>query len=202
VKKVLVLGASKGLGAAVAEVLSNRGIEVCTMQRTSNSKYQFLQADFTKQQNWESYLEQIMSTSPDQLIYCAGGGPFGEFTKKKFSDHEWAYKLNLLFPAFLIHTIKVPLLFTGSAIAENQSDAKAASYASAKHGLLGLIRSVKAEDPMRKLKLFSPGYMDTSMLPLNAWPRQQGLVLPPGKVAQILVNWIQSDDESFHKVVD
>jgi hypothetical protein len=44
--------------------------------------------------------------------------------------------------------------------------------------------------------------MDTGMLPAHAWPRQQGLQKPPGIVAKILIDWIQTDDESFHKVVD
>jgi short-subunit dehydrogenase len=158
--------------------------------------------DLTKRSDWDSVIEFVQKTDPDQIIYCSGGGPYGLYNQKKFSDHEWAFNLNFLFPAYLIHQIDKSMTLVGSSVAESKPDPMASSYAASKHGLLGLIKSVKAESPSRKIKLFSPGYMDTGLLPANAWPRQQGLQQSPATLAKILIDWIQSDDEAFHKVVD
>jgi short-subunit dehydrogenase len=103
-------------------------------------------------------------------------------------------------------TADLQLLFVGSAIAEDKPDPLAASYAAAKHALKGLVGSVAAEleadrkGPKDKtasadrgalqvqVKLFSPGYMDTDLLPKDAWPRRKsGLLQSPSEVAKDLV---------------
>jgi short-subunit dehydrogenase len=198
----LVFGGSKGLGLNICQQLNDLGHVVTTVQRTKGAVGAWQKFDLTKRSDWDSIIQFVQNSTPDHIIYCSGGGPYGVYDQKKFSDHEWAFNLNFLFPAFMIHQLKIPMTFVGSAIAESKPDPLASSYAASKHGLLGLIRSVKAESPDRKIKLFSPGYMDTGMLPAHAWPGQQGLQKPPGIVAKILIDWIQTDDESFHKVVD
>ena len=80
----------------------------------------------------------------------------------------------------------------GSSVAEDKADPGAASYAAAKHALKGLLESVILEKPDLDVRLFSPGYMDTGMLPQNAWPRQQGLAEDPDAVARRLWQWSNS----------
>ncbi len=47
------------------------------------------------------------------------------------------------------------------------------------------------------VRLFSPGYMDTLLLPTNAWPRQQAeLVRPTEEISKILLDWIQNPDDA------
>ena len=105
----------------------------------------------------------------------AGGGPHGKFQSKEFKDHLWAYKLNLLFPAELIHwslrnlSLK-QFVLVGSSVAESNADPLASSYSSAKHGLKGLVSSINAEGCDFDLRLFSPPYMDTDLLPNNSQP--------------------------------
>ncbi|MBK7960771.1 MAG: hypothetical protein IPK04_05925 [Bdellovibrionales bacterium] len=72
-------------------------------------------------------------------------------------------------------------IFIGSQIAERNPDINAASYTAAKHALLGIISTLQKEALEGKdtkkaslahdLRLFSPGYMNTSLLPPTAWPR-------------------------------
>lgn len=147
-----------------------------------------------------------------KLFYVAGGGPYGAFENKKWSDHQWAFKVNFLCPAFLLHqlmqtNICQQIVIVGSAIAESKPDVNAASYAAAKHALKGLITSVQAEQKKMSqaqidLRLFSPGYIDTPMLPTNAWPRQltveqQALMIAsPKALAEQLLGWISHPNDA------
>jgi short-subunit dehydrogenase len=158
--------------------------------------------DFSSTENLSPLMNQLVSFNPNQIIYVSGGGPFGDFQTKNWKDHHWALNVNLLFPAELLHRVlnsikdknEFPQLtqfvFTGSAIAESFPDPKSASYAMAKHGLKGLITSIQKENPPIDVRLFSPGYIDTLLLPPNAWPRQeQKKIHNPEDLAQILYKW-------------
>lgn len=194
-EKWILLGASSGLGKAFAQWSESQteAPDLFLMSRKSP-----LSADFSKEEEWEKIATQLQGLEPDRIFYFAGGGPWGPFNSKKWSSHLWTYRVNLLFPAFLIS--KFPWVglkqatFVGSAIAENHPDADAASYSSAKHGLKGLITSIQAEKslPQMDLRLFSPGYLDTPLLPSNAWPRQiPGKVASTAETAVQLGDWIQ-----------
>jgi NAD(P)-dependent dehydrogenase (short-subunit alcohol dehydrogenase family) len=93
----------------------------------------------------------------------------------------------------------VPVILLGSAVAEASADPGAASYCAAKHALKGLIASLRAEIPAWDLRLFSPGYMDTEMLPGNAAARRQG-VYSPARMARELWDWSLTPDIGGHKL--
>lgn len=216
-KRIAILGASRGLGFALAQVftkelpdaeyfLSSRKIKKVLAESTTNhlaahsaDKIKSFVCDFSKLNQLDPLISELSAFSPTHLYYVAGGGPFGEFQNKNWSDHLWAIHVNLLFPGELLHRIlNLPnsfaelqqILFVGSNIAENAPDPKSASYAMAKHGLKGLITSIQHENPKIDLRLFSPGYIDTPLLPPNAWPRlHQKTITQPNDLAQILYNW-------------
>lgn len=197
---VLILGGSKGLGLALKQQYESRGIEVRAISRTTQPR-----VDFSKMSAASDAIQTLRNFHPSKIVYCAGGGPHGEFGSKKFKDHEWAFAVGFLFPAFLLHDICAnrkewgdlkQVCMIGSAIAGAKPDPLAASYSAAKHALVGLVESVQNE-PHGDLdiRLFSPGYMDTSLLPKNAWPRQVGArVLSPEKVAEFLASWLENPD--------
>lgn len=198
--KYILLGASRGLGLEVSQVLSAGGHQVFNFSRSSSPKM-----DFSKIELASSYLEGWAELKAERIIYFAGGGPFGPFAKKEFKDHQWAYAVNFIFPSWLLHMVLTDsrfignlkqICFIGSAVAGTKPDPGAASYAAGKQGLRGLLTSVQQE-PHGDLdiRLFSPGYLDTAMLPPNAWPRQGGgLVKSPAVVAQALLEWLESVD--------
>lgn len=189
------MGASRGLGAAFAEILSRKNISCSSFSRKLNG------FDAHSQEKWSSWRDQWMDLGPTHIIYFAGGGPHGNFGSKEFKDHLWSFRVNFEFPAYLLHSIlssnDCPQLqqicFIGSAIAEAAADPQAASYSAAKHALLGLISSVQQEEHgSLDLRLFSPSYMDTTLLPANAWPRQRPETVHSSlKVATALWNWLQ-----------
>lgn len=204
-EKIVLLGASRGLGQAVARRLQEMNVEVTCFSRSS------LEAmDFSKEAEWPNFIDRLAKLNPDRLFYFAGGGPHGEYFKKEWKDHLWSLRVNFLFPAFLLSQIAEfsslkQVVFVGSAIAESEPDPQAASYAAGKAALKNLLLSIHVEQksPQLDLRLFSPGYMDTGLLPANAWPRRQpGLVKAPAAVADAFLEWVQtSDDTQRHFVL-
>lgn len=197
-EKWILCGASRGLGKSFLEIAQKNSVEAISISRKSA-----VVADFTQKEKWPEIIEQIREMNPTRLFYFAGGGPHGPYAEKQWKDHEWAYKLNFEFPAFLLHSLWKDeniqqLTFVGSSIAESNADPGAASYAAAKHALKGLVSSLQGEKNLNvDLRLFSPGYMDTQLLPANAWPRQQAnLVKDTRVVAQTLWDWIQNADDA------
>ena len=202
--KVAILGASRGLGLAISNRLSNASEK----NTVFNFSRKLSSHDFSKQEHWEQIIKSIFGVSPDRIFYVAGGGPYGFFEEKKWQDHEWSFKVNFLFPAFLMHsllndksTLK-QIIFVGSDIAESKPDPMAASYCAGKHALRGLITSVQQEllsfnrtkGKNIDLRLFSPGYMNTSMLPKNARPRHSDQKIhEPDDVAQSLIDWAMNE---------
>lgn len=213
------LGASRGLGrqsvlywdrkvSGKTFYLSSRHLEQLqnVAKQVKNNRVEVVSVDFTSQEKQNHFFEFIGSQSLSfAILYFAGGGPYGDYEKHKWSSHLWAYELNFLFPAHLLHRVLLQnkchlFLYIGSAVAENRPDAKAASYAAGKHGMKGLMTSVAGErqESSCLLRLFSPGYMDTDLLPPGAEPRQvKGRVSSPERVASTLFDWLGSSEGSF-----
>jgi short-subunit dehydrogenase len=212
-QRIAVLGASRGLGEALVKhiqsldsyscLLTSRKSELLTAL-ARKGRDTVLKADFTTTAGQTSVLEAIKEFLPHQVFYVAGGGPYGAFAEKKFKDHMWALEVGLVFPMKVIHTLLTTKEFdenlhkiavVGSAIAGQSPDPFASAYAAAKHGLRGLVKSIQAEKPKIELKIFEPGYIDTELLPPNAWPRQHGIVARREDEARRLWQWSQNSIE-------
>lgn len=191
-ESILVLGGSRGLGAALLEQLKLQVKDVKSISRKSE-----LKADFSKSENWTSLVNQIREMNSHRIIYCAAGGPYGSFAKFDWKDHQWALKVTFEFPAFLLHSLLreknsnlSQVIMVGSSVAESAADPGAAAYCSAKHALRGLITSLQTESLPFDLRLWSPGYMETDLLPQNSSPRLKGLAQNPQNVAQLMIQSI------------
>lgn len=193
-ERILVLGGSRGLGKALVEQFQSQNIFVKSLSRKSE-----IQADFAKSETWPEILNQIDKLQPTRIFYCAAGGPYGEFQKFDWKDHVWSFKVSFEFPAFLIHSVlKNPITslqqfcVIGSSIAENQPDPGAASYCAAKHALKGFVSTLQKERSSQSLdlRLLSPGYMNTDLLPLGSEPRNQGKAKDPKAIAQLMIHSI------------
>lgn len=211
IQRMAILGASRGLGWATYQKISaqfpeaqfllvSRKIQNCHVGATA----QVLVQDFSKKLISQDFVQALIQFRPTQIIYCAGGGPYGVYQSKKWTDHEWALNVNFVYPAQLIHEIlnhvsefKDLKSFTsiGSDIAEAHPDVKASSYCAAKHALKGLISTLQTENSTHiRFKLFSPGYMSTDLLPVNSAPRDQNKAESPEKVAEKLIDFITSNE--------
>lgn len=206
----VLLGCSRGLGRAFLEVLQlrsptstklllSRKIELLTSFQTPY--HQISKHDFAKKEDWPGLIAELQKFAPTHVIYFAGGGPHGNFQSKSWKDHEWALRVTFECPAFLLHSLLSEaslqqITLIGSQIAEASADPGAASYCAGKHALMGLVTTVMAENKEKDVRLFSPGYLDTELLPANAWPRHGGgdfKVESPKEAAEELWNWLQSN---------
>ncbi len=211
--RVLILGASRGLGAALVKVASDEGAQVfgvsrkeplLTKMRAELANFDYMVADFTRPEDQTRVLELLDEKNFHRVFYIAGGGPYGKFGEMKWSAHEWTWDLNFHFPARLLHHLSrqpspPQMILVGSSVAESEPDPLAASYCAAKHALKGLYSTLCVEMPMWDLRLFSPGYMDTEMIPRNAAPRKQG-VYDPVHVARDLWLWSLTPEATPHKI--
>jgi short-subunit dehydrogenase len=159
-------------------------------------------ADFARAEGQERALNGL--AAGDKVFYVAGGGPYGAFAEREWKDHQWALEVSFLFPARLLHTFLrhgagAQFILVGSSVAESEGDPKAASYCAAKHALKGLYSTVRRDYPECDVRLFSPGYMDTELLPANAAVRQQG-IYSPARIAQDLWAWSLASDIGGHKL--
>jgi len=208
-KKILCIGARRGFGKAIADLLTNSARVFRTSRKYQETEFEW-PFDATDEKSRAVLLEKIRRTEMEKVFYFSGGGPFGGYGAKEMKDHLWAWKVNFETPAFLLHSFLSEskfhveqVVFVGSAIAESQADPGAASYAASKAALRGLITSVQKESPPFDLRLFSPGYMDTEMLTPNARPRQgQGVLHQPVEMAVQFLKWTESkDDFGSHLVI-
>lgn len=227
-ERIAILGASRGLGLELLKKIlektranlwvSSRKIGILNDNeylREFQDRIESISLDYSKPSDVDKLIECLLLYKPTRLFYCAGGGPFGLYSDKPWHSHTWAFNLNLLVPAQLLHTILKnkenhfetlkQVIFIGSSIAENAPDPGASSYASAKHGLNGLIKSIVMETQATPidLRLYSPGYMDTGLLPPNSRPRLDGsLIADPEKIAEDLLDWAHTpiDKLQWHRV--
>lgn len=163
-----------------------------------------LRLDFSQPADFEKVAQHVDVFCPDRLFYIAGGGPYGDFVEKQWKDHQWALQVSFLTPMKLFHhCLKKPFLkqiiAVGSAIAEDKADSGAASYAAAKHGLKGLLHSLQAETD-KDVRLFSPGYINTEMLPLAAQSRlAPGVKIhQPEDLAREFIDWARTPNAPWH----
>lgn len=138
-----------------------------------------------------------------RIVYFSGGGPHGKFEDKEFKDHEWAWQVSFMAAARLIHhcyTISAQVsqvCVIGSSVSENQPEPLAISYAVAKRALASLVKELQVTSPPFDLRLFSPGYMNTSMLPPKSWPRQKHAdgLWSVAQVAEDLYGWLNITEQ-------
>lgn len=197
--KICVIGASRGLGFQLVRQIQSQlpEVEILSVARSnqpSSTEVSTLCVDLSQPQQQQRLIAELGIFQPETVFYVAGGGPYGEYASKKWSDHQWGLEVSFLAPARILHFLLnasfcKQFVAVGSSVAESQPDKNAASYSASKHALRGLITSVNLENPKMQVRLFSPGYMDTDMLPKNASVRKTHSVASPKQVANELWSW-------------
>ena len=99
-RRILITGASRGLGAAVYEWLINENANVLAIGRGKPDfevlkKNSFLKLDLSEQLNVEELIKRTINFQPDTIIHCLGGG----FKKSNdlISKSDLLYLLNMNF---------------------------------------------------------------------------------------------------------
>ena len=218
-KVALVTGASSGIGAAIAEKLSNQGARVFAAQRSS-SDYEDILSDLSDPKAPEEIISVIKKVTGrlDILINNAGIMTEGNVEETTLKDWNQHLAINLTAPFLLIREA-MPLLreFRGSIVNVGSveglgNNPRHPAYGASKSGLHGLTRAVAVdhgEDGVR-CNAVAPGWIDT---PLNenfvkgmddpiGFREKLSNIHPigrsgqPSEVAEIIC-WLVSDAASF-----
>lgn len=185
----LVLGGSRGLGQSLFQKLSKQH-KCVALSRSTDPKL-----DLTQSDSMQIFKKEVQENSFSHIFYVAGGGPHGPFFDKPLHSHKWAFELNYFKPVEIAYYLKSILfkgvfVYIGSAIAETYSSSQSSSYSLSKKSAVKTLLSLSEKD--LKVRVFSPPYMNTSLLPPKAWPRLENpeLVIEPNMVAKVLIEWI------------
>jgi NAD(P)-dependent dehydrogenase (short-subunit alcohol dehydrogenase family) len=211
--RAVILGSSRGLGAELAKKACAATYSVTGIARKEASLkliqqqyplFEFKTADLAKPEGQDSVIRYLLEETFSKVFCVAGGGPYAPFGHANWKDHDWAWEVSFRAHARVLHAMAQAhrfeqVILIGSSVAESEGDKGAASYAAAKHALKGLHSSLRLDYPDWDVRLYSPGYMDTPLLPLNAGVRKGG-VYDPIDVANDLWIWSLSADNGGHKV--
>ncbi len=91
-QKILVVGASRGVGAAVSQHLTSYTIELITVSRSPANYGNWVEADISNQAGIETVKLAVANSPLDALLYMGGTWETNAFTKdysfEKCSDED------------------------------------------------------------------------------------------------------------------
>lgn len=170
-RTVLITGASRGIGAALAALLTARGDRVLALVRdpaTAPEGTEPVTADLADPAVLAHALPAIDHL--DALVHCAGvasAGPVADFT---VADWQRELNINLVAPAELTRTLLPALRAArGQVVFVNSGVGLAAGpmwsvYGASKHGLKALADALRAEETgVVRVSTVYPGVTDTDM---------------------------------------
>ena len=172
-KNILVVGASKGIGLAIANYLDENGYNICAVARSKrpsqlNKSIIYKKFDVTKNYD-KSKFDFIPGSNFDGIVYCVGIS----ISKGLLSEVDRYYKtifMNLICPFnFLINTYKFTKAQSSiillSSINSQQAFSDNPGYVASKAGLDGLTRALALDFNSKKIRVNSIvlGYFHTEM---------------------------------------
>jgi NAD(P)-dependent dehydrogenase (short-subunit alcohol dehydrogenase family) len=174
----LVTGASRGIGAAVAEALGAAGATVVRVARplddASRQAGLDIRADLTDPAQVSKMAERVRAEAgvPDIVVHNAGGFLLKRLADTTPSEFDEQVRVNLR-AAFLVARELLPAMaalgrgtYVGlGSVADHVGFPENAAYAAAKYGLRGLHETLVAEyrGTGVRLTLVSPGPTDTAI---------------------------------------
>ena len=230
-KVALVTGASSGLGAAVAQLLAERGATVFGIARDTQRMSEvfasvpggaFSSADITDPQACRDAVERCVQRFGrlDILVNAAG---FHQMRHTgEVSDDEWSYDLaaNLSGPFHLSRAALPHLLQAGgnivnvASVAGLEGEVYSAGYCAAKHGLVGLTRAMAVEFTREQVRVnvVCPGGMLTPQVTEFAAPENADYklimriaaprgLMQPRDVATVIAFLASDDAAAVHGAV-
>ena len=218
-KIALVTGASSGMGAETARLLSDGGAHVFGAQR-GLSDFEDITVDFADPSSPEKAIDHIAKATGQLDILVNNAGVMREGTVEETSLDDWhlQMQINLTVPFLLIRYAMPLLRATRGAIVNVGSieglgnNPRHPAYGASKAGLHGLTRAVAVDhgpDGVR-CNAVAPGWIDTplnedfiaSLAESTAFRANIGGIHPlgrtgaPQEVAE-LICWLASDAASF-----
>ena len=222
-KVALVTGASRGIGAAIAERFAREGLRVVGVSRTPAEgapEIEFAQADVSRPGDVEQLIEGVLERHGRLDVVINNAAIEHEGTVVETSPEEWDHVMAVnLRSVFLCAKYAIPHLSETRGVIVNVAsvdglwaEPSLAAYCAAKGGVVALTRAIAIDhgrDGVRCMCI-CPSYVATDMLEqfYDAQPdpaaaragaaalHPLGRISTPEEVAALAV-WLSSDEASF-----
>ncbi len=217
--KVLVTGASSGIGAALALMLAERGAAVGIVARREERLAQVLatcKAAQPESRMWVADLGDVDLAETvareslegfgqvDALVNNAGVPMRRHTTQLDYETLEWVMRVNFLAPARMTLALLPGMIERGrgmivnvSSVAGRLGNANEAAYSASKFALCGWSEATAVDlwDTGVKVRLVNPGPIDTEIwdLPGNDDPLYRGPKISAREMAAGIVGAMESD---------
>ena len=184
-KVVIVTGASSGIGAGLAKLLSAAGARVAMVARrqeklaevscTCACETLIIRADITSQRDREMIVAETLKKwgRIDVLINNAGLGSYDDFMDLTEADWRTIFEINLFAPVFLTQLVLATMKKQKSGIIVNVASIaglfahmeKVSAYVGSKHALVGFCRGLQKDLPDSGISVYAvcPGFTDTEL---------------------------------------
>ncbi|MFX1676737.1 3-ketoacyl-ACP reductase FabG2 [Paraburkholderia sp. A2WS-5] len=226
-RRVLVTGASRGIGRAIAHQLAADGFAVSVHCRTGLNEAQAVMADIAAQGGAASVLQfdvrdraacraileaDVAAHGPYYGIVCCAGVT-RDAAFPALTDEDWDIVLETGLDAFynVVHPLIMPMvrarkggrIVTVSSVSGVTGNRGQVNYSAAKAGLIGATKALAVELATRNITVNSvaPGLVDTGML--DDVPLEHALKAVPmnrvGQPAEVaaVVGFLMSDAASY-----
>ena len=162
-KKVLVLGATGGIGAHLVKLLNASGANVWIAGRQLNklqdlsnahgiSSTQILQVELADPNSVHLFAEKVKSLSFDIFINAAGIGIIKPIDDLQVSDMQLSYQINVLSTFEIVKAVLPKMVETKKGLIINIPGilgkipmSGAAAYCASKYALVGMMQSIREE---------------------------------------------------------
>ena len=156
-KRMLVIGASRGIGAEIVKHFSNIGYDVIGVSRSFAAGCKWIKADISEAEGIQYLIHQIGDTPIDALVFAGGVWEEQGFTKnfdfRKTSDDETRriMSVNLIAPIEITKgvaknlslTVNPRAIYLGALSGIDQSASLQVAYSASKFGLRGTIQALR-----------------------------------------------------------